>query len=388
MNLPLPKKTREYFKTDQRRLLKMSNLGLLFNKYVYSWQNGWQMEEKNSKEFRDAVSNITFAKDYIANILKRQQAIAQSLQSFGWHTESFTSTTNSRLIIGLGGTSVIETGMTLHPLYGFPYLPGSGLKGLARAYAEIAVEPKPPSDELREVFGSEDKNPHNVANNRQGKVFFMDGLPTQFPKLELDIMNPHYDEYYRGEKPPADYLNPVPITFLAVAAGQQFSFAVYSRDKDLAQKAKAWLIGGLTELGAGGKTNVGYGYFKDVQFTALESAGITDSTVGGAVPPPKITHEKDNSLSSRLKAVKNQQTFTEFIKGVKDNEIEVLKSISFKGMESVINIGLVGTLESAEASEEIKKIIAQKMLKVCKEPDKKYAEKLEKYKKLQAMAGL
>jgi hypothetical protein len=56
-------------------------------------------------------------------------------------------------------------------------------------------------------------------------------------------------------------------------------------------------------------------------------------------------------------------------------------------MESVINIGLVGVLESAEASVEIKKIIAQKMLEICKEPDKKYTKKLEKYKKLQAMAG-
>jgi len=378
MNLPLPKETREYFGNHKNLILKTSNLYLLFNKYVYSWRNGWQMEEKDSKEFRSAISQLTFAKDYINNLLNRQKATLQSLKSSGWHVAPFTAITDSRLIIGLGGTSVIETGMTLHPLYGFPYLPGSGLKGLARAYAEIAAEPRPGGDELREVFGSEDKNPHNVTNNSQGKVFFMDGLPTTFPKLELDIMNPHYGDYYRGEKPPADYLNPVPVTFLAVAAGQKFSFAVYSRDKALAEKAKAWLIGGLTELGAGGKTNVGYGYFKDfndVVFTT--STAVTNK--------PEIDKA---DIQKKVKQIKNPQTFTDFIKSINDDEIEGLSDISFKGMESIINIGLVGTLESAEVSAEIKKIIAQKMLEVCKEPDKKYAEKLAKYKKLQYMAGL
>ncbi|NWF75600.1 MAG: type III-B CRISPR module RAMP protein Cmr6 [Nitrospirae bacterium] len=283
MNLPLPKETREYFGNEINRILKTSNFYLLFNRYVYSWQNGWQMEEKDSKEFRSAISKITFAKDYFNNLLDRRKAMIKSLQSAGWHVESFDATTDSRLIIGLGGTSVIETGMTLHPLYGFPYLPGSGLKGLTRAYAEIAIEPKPTGEELREIFGSEDKDPHNVANNRQGKVFFMDGLPTLFPKLELDIMNPHYGDYYQGKKdskerliPPADYLNPNLVTFLTVAAGQKFIFAVYSRDANLLAKAKKLLIGGLTELGAGGKTNVGYGYFK---IDRAEDVGALDSSV-------------------------------------------------------------------------------------------------------------
>ncbi len=384
MNLPLPKETREYFGNDKNRILQVSNLYLLVNKYVYSWQNGWQMEEKNSKEFRDAISKSTFAKEYIANILKRQHAIAQSLHSSGWHIESFTAITDSRLIIGLGGTSVIETGITLHPLYGFPYLPGSGLKGLARAYAEIAVDPKPSADELREIFGSEDKNPHNVANNRQGKVFFMDGLPTQFPKLELDIMNPHYGEYYRGEKPPADYLNPVPVTFLAIAAEQGFSFAIYSRDKALVEKAKTWLIGGLTELGAGGKTNVGYGYFKDAQSTTTSSTEMADSITSQS---SKVKQETDNSLAARLKSVKNQETFASFVKGTKENEFEALKDITFKGMESVINIGLADVLETIEAPGEIKIIIAEKILEITV-PNKKWDEKKhEKYKKLQAIAG-
>lgn len=385
MNLPLPKETRDYFGSDKNRLLKISNLGLLFSKYFYCWPPNWQTNEEQNKVFRKDIEGITSKpkdSDYVQALTIRQRAVSESLKASNWHVESFQATTDSRLIIGLGGTSVIETGMTLHPLYGFPYLPGSGLKGLARAYAEIGCDAS--KEELLEIFGSEDKAQHS-ANNRQGKVFFMDGLPTSFPKLDLDIMNPHYGDYYSGKKdskgnpiPPADYLNPVPVTFLAVAAGQPFSFAVFSRDKNLAEKAKAWLIGGLTDLGAGGKTNVGYGYFTIDETTKQPAKGL---------PAPAAPID-DNSLSARIKKIKNQQTFTEFIKGIKDNENEELKSISFKGMEPVINIGLFEVFESAEAPAEVKKIIAQKMLEICKEPDKKYAGKHEKYKKLQAIAGI
>ena len=40
-----------------------------------------------------------------------------------------------RMIVGLGSESVLETSITLHRTYGVPYIPGSGLKGLAANYA-------------------------------------------------------------------------------------------------------------------------------------------------------------------------------------------------------------------------------------------------------------
>ena len=399
MKLPLPSDTQTVLNVNNV-IAKTSNLGLLFNKYTSIWSDNWTTEEKHKDKRKDKLKNLKtkFLKDIVNGVEKKSNyfkegkkiveflnkrhfTMIQSLKSSNWHVLSFTATTDSRLIIGLGSTSVIETGMTLHPLYGFPYLPGSGLKGLARAYAEIAEDFQNEATKkelLLNIFGSEDKDPHNVKNNRQGKVFFMDGLPTTFPKLELDIMNPHYGEYYRGEKPPADYLVPVPITFLAVAPGQKFSFAIYSRNAELLEKAKEWLIGGLTDLGAGGKTNVGYGYFKDFE----------DVIIGKEANRPETPKEIKLDMQSRVKLIKNSQTFEAFLKDIKDNEIESLKVISFKGMESVINIGLVDTLRSADVSDEIKKIVAQKMLEVCKEPDKKRTEKIEKYKRLQAIAGL
>src|SRR4030067_3776025 len=206
MKLPVPSDTRSVLMPQANNMigvLETSNLGLLFNKLVFAWSDDWTTEEKINREkvnlkadfIKKVKENGTYStahKELFSSVQSRQKAMLQSLQSPDWHVESFEATTDSRLIIGLGGTSVIETGITLHPLYGFPYLPGSGLKGLARAYAEIALETKPSGDELREIFGSEDKDPRLAANNRQGKVFFMDGLPTTFPQLDLDIMNPHY----------------------------------------------------------------------------------------------------------------------------------------------------------------------------------------------------
>ncbi|MFQ5456192.1 MAG: type III-B CRISPR module RAMP protein Cmr6 [Nitrospirota bacterium] len=263
LHLPLPADTRLVLK-DENSILKTSNLGLLFNKYIYSWPDDWKIKEEKKEFLKDIINkNIHYVakgKEYVSAMYNRQKIISNELLNAGWKVESFEMVTDSRLIIGLGGTSVIETGITLHPLYGFPYLPASGLKGVARGYTEI-IETTPKED-LQTIFGSEDKDPVHVKDNRQGKVFFMDGLPKTFPLLDLDIMNPHYGEYYQGNKPPADYLNPKPVTFLAVAKGQHFSICLFSRDDELVTKARGWLIGGLIELGSGGKTNVGYGYFK------------------------------------------------------------------------------------------------------------------------------
>jgi CRISPR-associated protein Cmr6 len=362
MKLPLPFDTSAVLRHNNV-IFNTSNLSLLFNKFVSAWSDNWMTDEKRGNEKVNLKSEFlnkiekesTYSKEgkrYVDAIFKRQSLMLSSLQSTGLHVDPFTATTDSRLIIGLGGTSVIETGMTLHPLYGFPYLPGSGLKGLARAYAEI-VEDFPDEDTkkkfLHDIFGSEDKNPHNVANNRQGKVFFMDGLPTAFPKLELDIINPHYGEYYRGEKPPADYLNPVPVTFLAVAAEQKFSFAVYSRYKDLAEKAKEWLIGGLTELGAGGKTNVGYGYFK-VDYLKSDNS----------IPHTKNAGSKQSTISAETikweNAILTWSPGNQILKATKDNNKAEIKVADRKIIPLELHNALFNKKKSVTANVLVEKV--------------------------------
>ena len=78
-------------------------------------------------------------------------------------------------------------------------------------------------------------------------------------------MNPHYGPYYKGEAPPADYHNPVPLFFLTVK-NATFDFYLGMKpkhyNKDLLDKANTWLEKALTEHGIGAKTAVGYGYMK------------------------------------------------------------------------------------------------------------------------------
>jgi CRISPR-associated protein Cmr6 len=96
-------------------------------------------------------------------------------------------------------------------------------------------------------------------------LIFLDGVPVTPPQIERDVLNPHYAAYYGGSEnvPPADYLSPRPVFFLAVGRESLFSFGVASAsgDQDSANRVVGWLQGALTELGVGAKTTAGYGYW-------------------------------------------------------------------------------------------------------------------------------
>ena len=112
-----------------------------------------------------------------------------------------------------------------------------------------------------------------------GSLIVFDAIPLEKPGLEVDIMNPHYGDYYSKKKmtvtlggterkidtPPADYLSPNPIFFLTVASGISFKFALAVRrgkgtNNDL-MKGFELLEEALENIGAGSKTAVGYGHF-------------------------------------------------------------------------------------------------------------------------------
>ncbi len=177
----------------------------------------------------------------------------------------FNTSLDWRMVIGLGGESVLETDITLHHLYGIPFIPASALKGLTRAYVTGEVEGYKSdkidndNEEIKRIFGSQE---------HAGTVIFYDAMPLNgITNFVLDIMNPHYPEYYSGNKPPTNDQNPVPITFLTVT-NTTFTFALAHRDaskeqhvKDVEQ-VKIWIQEALQKYGVGGKTSAGYGYFK------------------------------------------------------------------------------------------------------------------------------
>jgi CRISPR-associated protein Cmr6 len=173
----------------------------------------------------------------------------------------------------MGNPHPVENGFSWHPTLAVPYLAGSAVKGLVRAWVEmnddLEVDNKA---RLKHWFGTEDKE---LVAEQAGDFIFFDALPHQPPTLLCDIMTPHMGKWYEqgGEKDnlkpdviPADWHEPVPVPFLAVK-NAQFIFSIAARDlKHQAEVAKIFeaLNQALIWLGAGAKTAAGYGYMSDI----------------------------------------------------------------------------------------------------------------------------
>ncbi|HUM92566.1 MAG TPA: type III-B CRISPR module RAMP protein Cmr6, partial [Candidatus Competibacter sp.] len=112
----------------------------------------------------------------------------------------------------------------------------------------------------------------------RGALMFWDVIPEPAGgKLAVDIMTPHYGDYYQGNDTPHDSGQPNPILFLTIPPGSRFEFFVQCNPTALPASLKnSWPI--LLEaafqhafdwLGFGAKTAVGYGQFPS---DALEKA--------------------------------------------------------------------------------------------------------------------
>lgn len=316
----LPKDTQAAFQRGQSSCF---NLGLLFERYTPFGQ-GWALEGQNKyKAFDEVVKAAERAQrepGYHQLIQQHHRRWRDAAKAAGAPDDCiFEASPEWRFVVGLGRESVLETGFTFHRLYGFPYLPGSALKGLTQACAlwwvaerlgvpavlpgqnrpgqktpiqqleVLLTEPdgskrREHLDQLRADIGippaarlktaeldemlcalNEDADRYQAVFGTvgaPGRVVFFDAVPVEPPRLKVDVMNPHYGDYYqKPDVPPADYLSPAPVYFLTVEAGSRFAFAVVSRHADQARQAADWLVSALRDLGAGAKTSAGYGYF-------------------------------------------------------------------------------------------------------------------------------
>lgn len=169
----------------------------------------------------------------------------------------------ARFVTGLGREHPVENGFAWHPTLGTPYLPGSGVKGITRAWARLLAEGDPRiAASIAEVFGSQPNE-----QGQQGRVLFLDALPVEPVTLSADVMTPHYGPYYRDGEPPGDWHSPIPIPYLTVAPGMRLQLLLLGRDSkagELVEQAATWLNDALRELGAGAKTASGYGRFESI----------------------------------------------------------------------------------------------------------------------------
>jgi CRISPR type III-B/RAMP module RAMP protein Cmr6 len=284
----LPQSIAKLLTTDQ--LNRCKNLGLILDKYPpesaiqkSEGKGGWLKELAASNHVDVRLAESVYRR--WINMITAREAIY------------FTAVTDWRMVVGLGGESILETDLTLHHLYGIPYIPGSALKGLTRGYVTGEVFPskeiEQDNEEVKRIFGSQE---------HAGTVIFFDAMPMGSRiDFALDIMNSHYPNYYGEKKPPTNDQNPNPVTFLTVT-DTTFIFALAPRrpsneqDSKDVELAKGWLQIALEKYGVGGKTSAGYGFFRMVNDEAtperlaesLQTVSTPESTPSAA-PKPIVT---------------------------------------------------------------------------------------------------
>lgn len=159
------------------QLNRVMNPGLIVNKYVpYPWQGSednwnWEFASKLQSGKKKTSTKPASWLQVLAALDKacspqggvaraaeaanrRLDACCSSLAGLGYKLRSDVFKVSWRLVIGLGLPSPFETGITLHHVYGIPAIPGSALKGLARAWRLRSIA---------ETLGIPQLEPHHVA---------------------------------------------------------------------------------------------------------------------------------------------------------------------------------------------------------------------------------
>ena len=183
--------------------------------------------------------------------------------------------TIERMVTGLGQDHPVENGFLWHPTLGVPYIPGSSIKGMLKSWL-ITWQG---SGHLRCWF---EKQLAGTQATGVGNLIFFDALPCEVPRLEADVITPHYAPYYQDQDhitPPADWHSPTPTPFLTVAKGQVFLFSVARRGSEIMppdekSAIEAALCHALATIGIGAKTAVGYGRFEQVTQAAEPVAQV------------------------------------------------------------------------------------------------------------------
>lgn len=254
--------------------LDTSNAGLWYDKFCDQWYldseksglSRWSLEA-----FKDGNPKLYWINNLAAKTIGSEILLNEAVERQAWLLSAYGQTplffkTDWHFVTGLGREHPVENGFAWHHSLGVPYLPGSSVKGMVRAWVEYWLDPKPEDEVLRRIFG-----PRGEAARKSpasGSVIFLDALPIKPVNLKADIMTPHYGPYYQDpcKDPPADWHSPIPIPFLVVTPDTTFQFGLLpgrSEYESNVEEARKWLAMALEYIGAGAKTAVGYGRMRE-----------------------------------------------------------------------------------------------------------------------------
>lgn len=238
------------------------NFSLLLEKFIPLSEKDGNIvfDNRVKKDFFKKISKLSIKKEDFDRLpfYKDIDNICNGLKNQGY-LKIFDKElkTKTRLICGLGSSSVLETSITLHRTYGIPYIPSTSIKGVCRSVAfwkifeKYGLKDGNYSDEkfktLSEKFNDQlievkDEGDLEIqfyqllfgAQDFKGLLLFLDAFPliNQNPinqnLFDIDVMNVHYPSYYSEQKKyPSESDNPNPIFFITVKKGIGFRFVVF-----------------------------------------------------------------------------------------------------------------------------------------------------------------
>ena len=265
---------------DTRALFNQNNIEISNFALCYRYFLEWELNQNKFKfglqtQTPKNAPNLGQSQQVLKHLRNRQKEQLRHLALSGqWlaprHFYCATSQMDWRMVVGLGGNHVQETNMMLDHVYGIPYLPGSAFKGVVRSWV------------IQEYFNDENEAMRDIQNGdpaqlqqkkkdffavfgsqkAAGKVQFLDALPASGVDFDIDIMNPHFSDYYRGTTFPTDDQTLIQIYFLALK-NTPFQFLIVAKAAGPLQLAKDWFMEAIQNRGFGAKSAVGYGYFDE-----------------------------------------------------------------------------------------------------------------------------
>lgn len=194
---------------------------------------------------------------------------------------------NNKMLIGTGAFHVLETTLTIHQIYGVPYIPASSMKGLVRNWAVQAffagIDPIIETKTSKKVALTDEQQQIKTVlidlfgdQENRGKAQFYDVFPSKNYDIVPDILTVHFKNYYDGKGEPVDEGSVMPFSGIQAITAEYYDVRLSVRkafqkgistftSAELLQILKAWTSKMLVEHGIGAKTSSGYGQFSDVE---------------------------------------------------------------------------------------------------------------------------
>ncbi|MBJ6363922.1 type III-B CRISPR module RAMP protein Cmr6 [Paenibacillus sp. GCM10012307] len=226
----------------------------LYKSVITEFQTAWKTEKQQ---------------DWYKEHFNRFYEISNRQQRCYIHSEL---ACKSAFVTGQGRPSVLETHITLHPIYGIPYIAGTALKGMAAHFCHRYLGEDEPRFKqggayYQVLFGSQEQ---------ASSVCYFDALitpETVKDSLYLNVLTPHHQLYNKinlnqssdvTDSAPHDDDTPVPVHFLEVRGSFRLELAYQGNDShsdEWLEIAAEIVSAALQQEGVGGKTNSGYGRF-------------------------------------------------------------------------------------------------------------------------------